>query len=142
MNIVKILSDKFRKNPIRGIGTVLTCLGLTLFLLPAVLSDFDFIPKFSGTTTDVFFLCGLILLLVGPVFLIISWIINKELIKESVKLISIGGGWLVIFVFGIGYWLANIMVWISLVLIALGIILPIVAWIINRLKRVKKDSIS
>ena len=113
MNIVQILLDKFKENPIKIIGLVLTYLGLAILLTEA-------------------FLYAIIMVVTGPILLIISWIVNKEFIKKSFYLIIIGGGWFVISVLGIGFWLANIMIYTSLALIALGITVPIVGWIINK----------
>ena len=135
MNIVKTLLEKFKENPIKTIGLALTYLGIALILVPILLSNVDIFPNFDNSITDKMFLCFLILIVVGPFILIISWVVNKELRKQSPKLISIGVGWLVISVLGVGYWLANIMIWISLTLIALGIILPIIAWIINKINK-------
>jgi len=134
MNIGKVLLDKFKQNPVKVIGTVLTCLGLTLFLLPVLMLKFDSMPEFDETTEMFLFICALVLVVAGPILLIISWIINKELMKESAKLFFIGCGWLVISVFGVGHWLANTMILTSFVLIASGMILPIIAWIIKKLK--------
>ena len=132
MKEMETLLEKFKGNPLKAIGLSLTYLGIALILVPVLMANFDFLPKFDTSITDKMFLCFLILIVIGPIILIVSWVVNKELIRESVKLISIGAGWLILSVFGVGYWLANIMIWTSLILIALGIILPITAWIINK----------
>ena len=118
-----ILWEKFKENPLKIIGYALTCLGLAFFLLSI------------ETSIDVLFLYAIILVVIGPTVLIISWIVNKEFIKQSFKLIFIGGFWLVLSVFGIGYWLADIMIYTSLTLIALGIIVPILGLIINKINK-------
>jgi hypothetical protein len=118
---MKALLDKFRNNPIEIIGTVLTCISVIAFLLAVKLN------------VEVLLLCGIILMVLGPAILIISWVINKKLHKKADRLIGIGATWLVFFVFGVGYWLANIMIWISLALILIGIALPIINWIIKKL---------
>jgi len=118
-----ILWEKFKENPLKIIGYALTCLGLAFFLLSI------------ETSIDVLFLYAIILVVIGPTVLIISWIVNKEFIKQSFKLIFIGGFWLVLSIFGIGFWLANIMIYTSMALIVLGIIVPIIGLIINKINR-------
>ena len=118
---MKTLLDKFRNNPIEIIGTVLTCISVIAFLLAVKLN------------VEVLLLCGIILMVLGPAILIISWVINKKLHKKADKLVGIGATWLVFFVFAAGHWLGNIMTWISLALILIGIALPIINWIIKKL---------
>ena len=121
MNIGVTLWEKLKENPLKIIGRALTCLGLAFFLLSI------------ETSIDVFFGAALILVVIGPIVLIISWIVNKEFTKQSFKLIFIGGFWFLLSIFGIGFWLANIMIYTSLILITLGIIVPIIGLIINKI---------
>ena len=121
-----LMLDKFRDNPIKIIGTVLTYIGIALLLLSL------FVISKKSNADLIVALCAIILMAIGTIILIISWIINKELLKEGAKLTIIGGGWLFLSIFGVGYWLANIMICTSLVFMLLGIILPIINWIINK----------
>ena len=114
--------NKHRFFSIKAIGLVLTFLGLAFFMLSI------------ETSIDVF-LAAIILVVTGPIVLIISWIVNKEFTKQSYKLIFIGGFWFVLSIFGIGFWLANIMIYTSLTFIAIGIIVPIIGLVINKINR-------
>ena len=117
-------TGNFKGKPLKLIGTIITYLGIALIVVPALLANIGLFPNIN-IPTEVFY-AFFIMVIVGPFLLIISWTIYRELIKEGPKMWIIGIGWLLISVFGIGHWLANIMLYTSLGLIAIGIILSII----------------
>jgi len=131
--------NKFKENPIKVIGLALTYLGIAILMVPVFLSQFDFFRKIDFPDEMIF--CFFILVVIGPVLQIISWIKNKELMREGGKMIIISGGWLILGAFGAGYWLANILIFASLALIGAGFILAVVNMIkTNRFTRKRPTS--